>query len=295
MTVFFPYRHYICQMALLITHYPLLIKRMNRREFIAMGAASGAWMLFEQNAIGKALFDDNGLTAVLGGGAFAIGFALAHPQKTIVIERGIHLCADVALTADFAEVGTPSTPLGHELYDKLKAEGLLADGKVECPPLADFMATFFVEHGGTALTNTELVDLHKNNDGWKARLYGGGSTGMCDMPFANFLDTTDIGWRNFGADAIAGKRFGAITDKGYFSIDLPAAANWRDARLKLYNSLEQNVKGVKVLAESSAMKCLYKTNERIDRMTPLGCRWIPSAQFPTLLNAFEEGTKCNLA
>ena len=80
---------------------------MNRREFIAMGAASGAWMLFEQNAIGKTLFDDNGLTAVLGGGAFAIGVALAHPQKTVVIERGIHLCADVALTADVAEIGTP--------------------------------------------------------------------------------------------------------------------------------------------------------------------------------------------
>ena len=260
-----------------------------------MGAASGALMLFEQNAIGKALFDDNGLTAVLGGGAFAIGFALAHPQKTIVIEHGIHLCADVALTTDFADVGTPTTPLGHELYDKLSTEGLLVDGKVECPPLADFMAAFFVEHGGTALTNTELVDLSKTNDGWKATLYGGGSTGMCDMSFANFLDTTDVGWRNFGEDVIAGKRFGAITDKGYFTIDLPAAVDWRDARLKLYNDLEQNAKGVKVLAESSAMKCLYKTSERIDRMAPLGYRWIPSAQFPTLLNAFEEGMKCNLA
>ena len=260
-----------------------------------MGAASGALMLFEQNAIGKALFDNNGLTAVLGGGAFAIGFALAHSQKTIVIERGIHLCADVALTADFAEVGTPSTPLGHELYDKLVEEGLVADGKVECPPLADFMATFFVEHSGTALTNTELVELHKSNDAWKATLYGGGSTGMCDISFVNLLDTTDIGWRNFGADVIAGKRFGAITDKGYFSIDLPPTANWRDARLKLYDSLEQNAKGVKILAESSAMKCLYKTSERIDRIAPPSYRWIPSAQFPTLLNAFEEGMKCSLA
>ena len=260
-----------------------------------MGAASGALMLFEQNTIGKALFDDNGLTAVLGGGAFAIGFALAHPQKTIVIERGIHLCADVALTADYTEVGTPSTPLGHELYQKLEAEGILVNGKVECPPLADFMAAFFVEHGGTALTNTELVDLSKNNDGWKARLYGGGSTGMCDMLVANFLDTTDVGWRNFGADVIAGKRLGAITDNGYFAIDLPATADWREARLNLYNSLEQNAKGVKILAESSAMKCLYKTSERINRLTPLGYRWIPSAQFPTLLNAFEEGMKCSLA
>ncbi len=259
-----------------------------------MGAASGAWMLFEQNAIGKALFDDNGLTAVLGGGAFAIGVALANPQKTIIIERGIHLCADVALTADFAEVGTPSTSLGHELYDKLVAEGLVADGKVECPPLADFMATFFVEHKGTALANAELVDLQKTNNVWKAKLYGGGSTGICDMSFANFLDTTDVGWRNIGQDAIAGQRFGAITDKGYFSVDLPATADWHEARLKLYDSLEQQAKGSKIFAETSAMKCLYKTT-RIDRMTEDGYRWIPSAQFPTLMDAFEEGVKCSLA
>ncbi len=259
-----------------------------------MGAASGAWMLFEKNAIGKALFDDNGLTAVLGGGAFAIGFALAHPQKTIIIERGIHLCADVALTADFAEVGTPSTSLGHELYDKLVAEGLVADGKVECPPLADFMATFFVEHKGTALANAELVDLQKTNNGWKARLYGGGSTGICDMSFANFLDTTDVGWRNIGKDAIAGRRFGAIMDKGYFSVDLPATTDWHEARLKLYDSLEQQAKDSRIFAEASAMKCLYKTT-RIDRMTQDGYRWIPSAQFPTLMDAFEEGVKCSLA
>ncbi len=260
-----------------------------------MGAASGALMLFDQNAFGKLLGDSHIGTMILGGGAFAIGFALAHLEETVVVERGIHLCADVALTGDFAAIGTPVSPLGRELYQRLETEGLLNDGKVECPPLADFMATFFVEHGGTALTNTELVELHKSNDGWNAKLYGGGSTGICDMSFANFLDTTDIGWRNFGADVIAGKRFGAITDKGYFSIDLPAATNWRDARLKLYDSLEQNAKGVKVLAESSAMKCLYKTSERIDRMAPLGYRWIPSAQFPTLLNAFEEGMKCSLA
>ena len=114
------------------------------------------------------------------------------------------------------------------------------------------------------------------------------------MSFANFLDTTDVGWRNIGLDAIAGRRFGAITDKGYFSVDLPATTDWHEARLKLYNSLEQNVKGVKVLAETSAMKCLYKTT-RIDRMTPDGYRWIPSAQFPTLMDAFEEGVKCSLA
>ncbi len=259
-----------------------------------MGAASGALMLFEQNAIGKALFDDDGLTAILGGGAFAIGFALAHPQKTIVIERGIHLCADVALTGDFAAIGTPVSPLGRELYQRLETEGLLADGKVECPPLADFMATFFVEHKGTALANAELVDLQKTNNGWKARLYGGGSTGICDMSFANFLDTTDVGWRNIGKDAIAGRRFGAIMDKGYFSVDLPATTDWHEARLKLYDSLEQQAKDSRIFAEASAMKCLYKTT-RIDRMTQDGYRWIPSAQFPTLMDAFEEGVKCSLA
>ena len=267
---------------------------MNRREFIAMGAASGALMLFDQNAFGKLLGDSHIGTMILGGGAFAIGFALAHPEETVIVERGIHLCADVALTGDFAAIGTPVSPLGRELYQRLEAEGLLVDGKVECPPLADFMATFFVEHKGTALANAELVDLQKINNVWKARLYGGGSTGICDMSFANFLDTTDVGWRNIGKDTIAGRRFGAITDKGFFSVDLPPTTDWHEARLKLYDSLEQQVKGSRILAETSAMKCLYKTT-RIDRTTEDGYRWIPSAQFPTLMDAFEEGVKCSLA
>ncbi len=259
-----------------------------------MGAASGALMLFDQSAFGKLLGDSHIGTMILGGGAFAIGFALAHTEETVIVERGIHLCADVALTGDFAAIGTPVSPLGRELYQRLEMEGLLVDGKVECPPLADFMATFFVEHKGTALANAELVDLQKINNGWKAKLYGGGSAGICDMSVTNFLDTTDVGWRNIGMDAIAGRRFGAITDKGYFSIDLPATTDWHEARLKLYDSLELQAKDSRILAEASAMKCLYKT-ARIDRMTEDGYQWIPSAQFPTLMDAFEEGVKCNLA
>ncbi len=259
-----------------------------------MGAASGALMLFDQSAFGKLLGDSHIGTMILGGGAFAIGFALAHTEETVIVERGIHLCADVALTGDFAAIGTPVSPLGRKLYQRLEMEGLLVDGKVECPPLADFMATFFVEHKGTALANAELVDLQKINNGWKAKLYGGGSAGICDMSVTNFLDTTDVGWRNIGMDAIAGRRFGAITDKGYFSIDLPATTDWHEARLKLYDSLELQAKDSRILAEASAMKCLYKT-ARIDRMTEDGYQWIPSAQFPTLMDAFEEGVKCNLA
>ena len=93
---------------------------MNRREFIAMGAASGALMLFDQNAFGKLLGDSHIGTMILGGGAFAIGFALTHPEETVVVEHGIHLCADVALTGDFAAIGTPVSPLGRELYQRLE-------------------------------------------------------------------------------------------------------------------------------------------------------------------------------
>ena len=78
------------------------------------------------------------------------------------------------------------------------------------------------------------------------------------------------------------------------SVDLPPAAGWREARLALHARLELLANGARILAEASAMKCLYRTTP-IDRTTDDGRRWIPSAQFPTLLSAFEEGMKCTLA
>ena len=60
---------------------------MNRRTFLktAMGAAA----LFRADLFAAALMrDGTPKTLVLGGGAFALGYALAHPAEAIILERG---------------------------------------------------------------------------------------------------------------------------------------------------------------------------------------------------------------
>lgn len=266
---------------------------MDRRSFIGLGAAAGAVSLFDRTAFAAALAADaTPKTLVLGGGAFALGHALAHPQSTLVLERGIHLAADFSLAGDPGAPGTPSTPLGQELLSALEACGIVAGGRLEPAPLADFMAEFFAAHGGRSFMFAELVDAEKRSDGWKVSVYGGGS-GADAFTVGDILDTTDVGWRNAGADRIAAKRFSAVTDKGHYAIDLPATAGWREARLKLYETAGADGKlpdGSKLLAETGVLKCLYRGG-RIARRTSAGFPWIPSMQFASFIEAFEEGVK----
>ena len=87
---------------------------MNRRTFLktAMGTAA----LFRADLFAAALMrDGTPKTLVLGGGAFALGYALAHPAEAIILERGIHLAADYGMVGDSAAPGVPTTDLGREL------------------------------------------------------------------------------------------------------------------------------------------------------------------------------------
>lgn len=263
---------------------------MERREFLKLSLAGGVAMLFDAPSFASALArDGRPKTLVLGGGAFALGYALAHPGETLVLERGIHLAADFACTCGPLEPGEPKTTLGRELLAGLEKCGILAEGKLELPPLADFMSVFFADHGGKAFLNAELAALEKSSRGYRVKIYGGAADGFSEFTVGKVIDTTDAGFRNAGADAIVGKRFGGIGPGGYFTADLPAGADWHTARLALYKAWEAtDRKPEELLAEVNALKCLYAKG-RIVRRRKDGCVWVPSAQFPTLVNAFEEG------
>lgn len=263
---------------------------MDRREFLKLSLAGGAAMLFDAPFFAAALADGSQpKTLVLGGGAFALGYALAHPGETLVLERGIHLAADFACTCGPFEPGEPTTALGRELVEGLATCGILSDGKLELPPLADYMSVFFADHGGRAFLNAELAALEKTSRGYRVRICGGGADGFSEFAVGNVLDTTDVGFRNAGADALVGKRFGGIGPDGYFTVDLPADADWHAARLALYKAWEAaGKKPEQLLAEVNALKCIYGKG-RIARRQKEGYGWTPSAQFPTLLAAFEEG------
>ena len=269
---------------------------MDRRSFIGLGAAAGAVSLFGRAAFDEALAADaTRKTLVLGGGAFALGYALARPAQTLVLERGIHLAADFSLAGDPGSPGIPTTALGEELLAALVACGIVRDGKLEPAPLADFMAEFFAAHGGRSFMFAELVDAEKGADGWKVSIYGGGS-GADEFAVGDILDTTDAGWRNSGAALIASKRFSAVTDKGHYAVDLPATAGWREARLKLYETADADGRlpdGSKLLAETGVLKYLYRGG-RIARRTPAGFPWVPSMQFGSFIESFEEGVRWSM-
>ena len=263
---------------------------MERREFLKLSLAGGAALLFDAPSFAAALADGpRPKTLVLGGGAFALGYALAHPSETLVLERGIHLAADFACTCGPFEPGEPRTALGRELAEGLEKCGILAGGRLELPPLADYMSVFFADHGGRVFVNAELAALEKSPRGYRVKVCGGGADGISEFTIGDVIDTTDVGFRNAGADALVGKRFGGIGPDGYFTVDLPADADWHAARLALYRAWEATGrKPEQLLAEVNALKCLYGKGRTVRRQKD-GYDWVPSAQFPTLLDAFEEG------
>lgn len=268
---------------------------MRRRDFLKTSVMASAMMTFGRDLFAAALTAGNTpKTLVLGGGAFACGLACAHSDQILILERGIHLAADYALTFDPVEVGTPTTKIGQDLLQALQNEGLVTDGKLEHPPVADFISVFCAQRGVKAFMRAELADLQKKEGGYSAMIYGNPTEGFSTFDISNLLDTTDLSWKNLGADAIKSKRICASTDNGIFKVDLPADADWKAARLQLYTAWEQagNPKNKFPLAEAGAIRCFYEG--KISRTMPLGYKWVPSGQFSTLIEAFEEGYKWNL-
>ena len=267
---------------------------MDRRKFIKLALASGAVSAFDRTAFAAAISaGGTPKTLVLGGGAFALGYALAHAKETLVLERGIHLGLDYAGTTGPVAPGTPTTEIGRELLAKMSEAQILKDGVMELPPLADFLSVFFMDHGGKAFMNADLVDLRRQADGYRVSVIGGGSEGLSQFDVGGFVDTTDVGWRDFGADAVVSKRFGGIQSGfSYFTVDLPPDAGWHEARLALYDAWKQAGHLPKdLLAEVNAIKCFYGDARVQRRNDELGYVWTPSAQFPDLITAFEEGYK----
>ena len=260
---------------------------MNRRTFLktAMGAAA----LFRADLFAAALMrDGTPKTLVLVGGAFALGYALAHPAEAIVLERGIHLAADYGMVGDFAAPGVPTTDLGRELMAELTQAGLLKDGRLELPPLSDFMASFFARKGGRSFMNAELATLVRTTTGWSGEISGGGTEGFVPFEVAHVLDTTPTGWQDAGLPDVAARTFSGITTDGLFTVQLPSDADAHSARLKLH--ADAATAGATLLAETNVLGIRYReTKKRLVRTRPCGPTWVPSAQFPDFFTAFEEG------
>lgn len=267
---------------------------MDRREFLKCGAMAGAVTVFSPAAFAAALAEGNRRkTLILGGSAFALGYALAHPGEAVILERGILLAPEFAATGDYAEPGEARSPLGRELLADMEKCGLLRGGRVELPPLSDFLSEFFASHGGRVFLNAELVSVETPRRGsFRLGIFGSAYTGVKTFTVDGFLDTTPTGWRDLGADAVKAKIFRAITDRGTFAAELPADADWHRARLALNEAFARRGDGAKILAETNGFEYSYG-GAKVERKTSAGFVWKPSAQYSTLLDAFEEGVAWN--
>ena len=264
---------------------------MTRRDFVKLGVNGGVSAIFGRRLFAAALAENpRATTLILGGGAFSLGYALAHPEGAIVLERGIHLGADFALTGEPETVGTAFTPLGRRLSGKLSAVGIVRDGRLELPPLADCLSSFFADEGGRAFLCGEVVAAARTKEGWRVRILGGGVEGLSTFSVARILDTTDVGWRDEGVDMVRNRHFSLSVESGYFRVTVPPNADARTSRLALYAAWDAAKRDERILAECGALRTFYRAS-RVERTNPSGMTWVPSAQFPDLLTAFDEGVR----
>jgi hypothetical protein len=155
------------------------------------------------------------------------------------------------------------------------------------------MSEFFASHGGRAFLNAELVSVETLRRGsFRLGIFGSAYTGVRTFSVERFFDTTPTGWRDLGADAVKAKVFRAITDRGAFAAELPADADWHRARLALNEEFARRGGGARILAETNGFAYSYG-GAKIERNTSAGFVWKPSAQYSTLLDAFEEGVAWN--
>ena len=272
--------------------------RFGRRNFIRAVSASALCSSFCPTLFAAAMTPSpRPKTLVLGGTAFGLGVAVANPGRCVVVERSLHLAPEFSQVGDWGELGEAATERGRALAEAIRSVGLVSDGRLELPPLSDFLHQYASEKGVSFFCCTELVSFRRGPSACRAVVCGGGSSGMCEVEAASLLDTTSTGWRDCGLGEVESRTFAAVTMSGLFSVALPASATRREARLKLWDMAEQLKGGEKPLAEVNELGTVYrrKAGGTIRKKVDESWTWIPSAQFPTFMSAFEEGLKCALA
>ena len=272
--------------------------RFGRRNFIRAVSASALCSSFCPTLFAAAMTPSPRPKAlVLGGTAFGLGVAVANPGRCVVIERSLHLAPEFSQVGDWGELGEAATERGRALAEAIRSVGLVSDGRLELPPLSDFLHQYAAEKGVSFFCCADLVSFKRNANSCRAVVCGGGSAGVCEVEAASLLDTSSVGWRDCGLGEVESRTFAAVTLSGHVSVTLPANATRREARLKLWEKIQPLKGGEKPLAEVNELGTVYRRESggTIKKKVDGNWTWIPSAQFPTFMAAFEEGLKCALA
>ncbi|MDA3924448.1 MAG: hypothetical protein PF904_07105 [Kiritimatiellae bacterium] len=219
---------------------------------------------------------------------------------------------------DPLEPGKPKMELGQHICSDLEDCGILSNGKLHHPPLADYFTDLMTQRGCNLLLNAETTEIEHVTNGFRVTVCA--TDGLSSFTVANVIDTTPEGWRDAGRSAVHAKALtatlqgklpdgkeelrvpGAIIRKGVFPdewllrVEMPPTAKWHDARLKLHSTweaLKPQCPELKSAAEAGAFACTYG-GKRIHRPGANGIKWVPGAQFGNLITALEEGLSWNL-
>ncbi len=271
---------------------------VSRRGFLKAASVGTLALSFDPSLFAAAMAPaPRPKTLVLGGTAFGLGVAVANPGRCVVIERSLHLAPEFSQVGDWGELGEAATEQGKALAEAIKSVGLVTDGRLELPPLSDFLHQYVAEKGVPFFCCTELVSFNRSANACRAAVCGGGSSGVCEVEAASLLDTSSVGWRDCGLGEVESRTFAAVTLSGLVSVTLPANATRREARLKLWEKIQPLKGDDKPLAEVNELGTVYrrKSGGTIRKKVDGNWTWIPSAQFATFMSAFEEGLKCALA
>ena len=277
---------------------PVSSSCVGRRDFLKVASAGAMACSFSPSLFAAAMSPSpRPKTLVLGGTAFGLGVAVANPGRCAVVERGIHLAPEFSQVGDWGELGDSATDEGGELADAIRSAGLVTDGRLELPPLSDFLHQYAAGKGLALFCNAELVTFGARGKGGRAMVCGGGSSGMCEVDAAVLLDTTSVGWRDCGLGDVESRTFSAVSASGLVSVTLPADATRRDARLRLWEKAGSLKGDGKAICEVNELGTVYRRQggKAIGRKVAENWTWFPSAQFGTFVSAFEEGLKCALA
>jgi len=259
---------------------------VKRRDFLRLAVCGAAGLRF--GPIWAAEAPVHARTLFWGASAYALGYASARPEDTVIVDDGIVFAPEFSAAFGPNALGKAESPLTRSFAAELLRRRIaFKDGTFHTPLLTDFAAVWSVRRNLNVLLNASFIACEKKSDGLACTFLGpNGRELVCAD---TVVDTSAEGWRNLGADRVKRKRLAAsyLRKDGSFIAEVPPCADWHTARLALHEAADRAGVSGTLAAEASYFIYDYKTApvERIHG----DVIWHPGAQYTELLTAFEKG------
>ena len=248
--------------------------------------------------------------AVLGASFLGIGAALAEPADTVVIESFCRLGDDYVgcLRAQDWRTFQPYTKLGKQFYSEMETRGLLhKDGSVYAEPAVFILSKWLYQSNVSVCLSTTVTKMVKTSGGYELTVHN--CNGQATIFAERILDTTPTGVM-YIPDMDYSKQLNSIVTNSsanpypafghfyhnsannlhYFTCPIGRYDSWISARDSLHRLWLENkdaLNGWRLVF--TAFSFAYKMPTARIQVED-NHHWIPSCSFPSLLEAFDEGS-----